>query len=98
MSLRARIFYTEWGISGSLKNGKKYNVVGAEFEAMNRSDYLMAANIDAISFIASYHLGLLQNSTPCWLPAHALEKYIKSFLFSLNGMFCVKSQVFLANF
>lgn len=83
---RLKVFYNEYGASGSLNNGKKYNVVGAEFENMDRSDYLMAANIDAISFIASYHLGLLQNSTPCWLPAHALEKYIKSFLFSLNGM------------
>ena len=77
---KARFVATEFGMPISLGK-KQYNVVGVEGQTgLSFEDLIFAANNDAFSFIALYHLGLIQNSTMIWLPVHAIEKYLKAYL------------------
>ena len=77
---KIRVVAGEFGMPVSL-GGKYYNVVGAEGQTgLSSADLIFAANNDAFSFIALYHLGLIQNSTMIWLPVHAIEKYLKAYL------------------
>lgn len=77
---KVRFATAEFGMPISLGT-KQYNVVGAEGQTgLSFGDLIFAANNDAFSFIALYHLGLIQNSTMIWLPVHAIEKYLKAYL------------------
>jgi HEPN domain len=77
----ARFMNSAPGVRIKDSDGQVYNYINFSISrGTSPQNLFFSANIDFLSFISLYHLGIHMGGTYMWLPSHAIEKYLKAFL------------------